>query len=346
MAFKRLDEIRRAVYNSHLKPIADSKYFAGRQMKFKFGYQQPSHTFEATENSFAKLAQIACECEEQDYDSFWLMDHLVQISRVGKITEPILEPYTALAGIASLTAKLKIGTLCTCNVFRNPALIAKMGATLDQVSNGRFWLGIGAGWFEEEAVMYGYDFPNVVTRLAMLEESLKIIKRAWRNRKFTFHGKYYDLEDLVCEPKPLQKPRPPILVGGDGMKVTLRLVAKYADACNLTPRGDDLQQELDALKEHCKQIGRPYGSVLKTKLATVSFGGDIDAALKRSLAYKPRGMSASEFWSSVLPGRPRDMVKEIEQFREQGIDYLIINFRGRYSPQDKLDFSKHVMTRF
>ncbi|MHB1867910.1 MAG: TIGR03560 family F420-dependent LLM class oxidoreductase [Nitrososphaerales archaeon] len=315
-------------------------------MAFKFGYQQPSHSFEGVENSFKKVAQIASECEEQGYDSFWLMDHLIQISRVGKITDPILEPYTALSGIASLTSQIKIGTLCTCNLFRNPALIAKMGATLDQVSDGRFWLGIGAGWFREEARMYGYEFPNAATRLGMLEESLKIIKRAWRNRKFTFHGKYYDFEDLVCEPKPIQRPRPQILVGGDGVKITLKLVAKYADACNLTQRGDELQRELDALKEHCKQVGRPYGSVMKTKLATVSFGGDVDAALKRSLAYKPRGMSQNEFWSSVLPGRPKDMIKEIEQFREQGIDYLIINFRGRYLAKDKLDFSQNVMSSF
>lgn len=315
-------------------------------MKFKFGYQQPGHAFEGTDNSFAKVSQIASECEDQGYDSFWLMDHLVQISRVGKVTDPILEPYTALSGIAPLTSKIKVGTLCTCNVFRNPALVAKMGATLDHVSSGRFWLGIGAGWFEEEARMYGYEFPNHVRRLGMLEESLKIIKRAWRNRKFSFHGKYYDMEDLVCEPKPLQRPRPPMLVGGDGKRITLKLVAKYADACNLTPRGDELQEELDALKEHCKKVGRPYGSVLKTKLSSVSFGEDVDAALKRSLAYKPRGMPASEYWSSVLPGRPSDMIKEIEQFREQGIDYLIINFRGRYNPKDKLEFAQKVITAF
>jgi F420-dependent oxidoreductase-like protein len=312
----------------------------------KFGYQQPGHLFEGTENSFAKVSQIALECEEQGYDSFWLMDHLVQISRVGKINDPILEPFTALSGIAALTSKIKVGTLCTCNVFRNPALVAKMGATVDQISNGRLFFGIGAGWFESEARMYGYNFPNHAERLAMLEESLKIIRRAWRNRKFSFHGKYYVMDDLVCEPKPLQKPRPRILVGGDGKKITLKLVAKYADACNLTPRGDELQEELDALKEHCKKIGRPYGSVLKTKLATVSFGEDVDKALKRSLAYKPRGMPVDEYWSSVIPGRPIDMIKEIEQFREQGIDYLIINFRGRYNPKDKLEFAKKVASVF
>ncbi|MGI0092200.1 MAG: TIGR03560 family F420-dependent LLM class oxidoreductase [Nitrososphaerales archaeon] len=312
----------------------------------KFGYQQPSHSFAGSDNIFERVAKIASECEDLGYHSFWLMDHLVQISLVGKITEPILEPYTALAGVSVLTNKIKIGTLCTCNVFRNPALLARMTATLDQVSRGRFWLGIGAGWFQGEAKMYGYEFPNIATRFGMLEESLKIIKRAWRSRKFTFHGEYYDFEELVCEPKPIQKPRPPIIVGGDGLKRTLKLVAKYADGCNLTSRGEELQRELDALRDHCRQVRRPYGSVLKTKLATVSFGEDIDAALKRILVHKPRGMSKASFWSSVLPGRPRDMIKEIDQFREQGIDYLIVNFRGRYLAKDKLDFSKKVMSAF
>lgn len=298
------------------------------------------------ENNFVKLAEIARDCEEQGYDSFWLMDHLIQIPRVGRLTDPILEPYTALSGIASITNKIRLGTLCTCNLFRSPPLLAKMGATLDHVSNGRFWLGIGAGWFREEASMYGYEFPNALTRLQMLEESLRIIIRAWRYKRFSFHGKFYDLEDLVSEPKPVQNPRPPILVGGDGKKITLRLVAKYADACNLTPSGDELQEELDALKEHCKNVGRRYASVLKTKLVTVSFGEDVDSGRKRSLAYKPRGMPQNEYWSSILAGRPKDMINEIEKFHQQGIEYFIINFRGRYNPKDKHMFAEKVMSVF
>jgi F420-dependent oxidoreductase-like protein len=314
-------------------------------LAFRFGYQQPSHTLDP-KNPFPKLGEIADECEEQGYNSFWLMDHLIQISLVGKPTEPILEPYTALAGIAAVTNKIKIGTLCTCNIFRNPALVAKLGATLDCISNGRFWLGIGAGWFNKEALMYGYAFPGARTRLGMLEESLKIIKGAWERKRFSFHGQYYDVENLVCEPRPVQKPRPPILVGGDGKRVTLRLVATYADACNLTPRGDKLQEELDALKEHCRRVGRPYSSVLKTKLATVSFGENVESALRKMLVYKPRDISAKDYWSSILAGRPSDMVEEIERFRKQGIDHLIINFRGKYRARDKLDFSSKVMSSF
>ena len=312
----------------------------------KFGYQQPSHSFEKRGNIFQHVREIARGCEEEGYHSFWLMDHLIQIPLAGRFSQPILEPYTALGGIAAITDKIKIGTLCTCNFFRNPALVAKMGDTLDQVSDGRFWLGIGAGWFEREARMYGYQFQNVMTRFAMLEESLKIIRGAWTKRKFSFHGKYYDVRDLVCEPKPRQRPCPPIIVGGDGKKVTLRLVARYADGCNLTPRGKELEEELDALKKQCRNAGRPYTSVLKTKLSTVSFGADVDSGLEKSLAHKPRGMSTDNYWSSILAGRPRDMIEEIERFRALGIDNLIINFRGKYNAHQKHRFANEVISVF
>lgn len=306
----------------------------------KFGYQQPSHAFQGGRNVFDKLRQIAVECEEQDYDSFWIMDHLIQIPLAGKISEPILEPYTALSGIAASTNTIKLGTLCTCNLFRNPALLAKMGSTLDHVSNGRFWLGLGAGWFEEEAKMYGYGFPNAKKRLGMLEESLQIVKKSWTQSKTTFHGRYYDVADLILEPKPLQKPHPPILIGGGGEKITLKLVAKYGDACNLFPKGEALEQKLNALKMHCKSVGRDYGSILKTKLATVFFGASGEDALSKALEYKPRGMKTESFTSSMILGRPSDVIREIEDLGEAGIQYLIINFRGKYDPQDKKRFAE------
>lgn len=312
----------------------------------KFGFQQPSHTFLNARNLYRELRQIALEAEEQGYDSFWIMDHLLQIANVGKITEPILEPYLALAGLAECTDKIKIGPLCTCNIFRNPALLAKMGATIDHVSNGRFWLGMGAGWFEEEARMYGFDFTSDLERLEMLEESLQIIRKAWTQKKVTFHGKYYSVTKLIVEPKPIQKPRPPILVGGEGKRITLKLVAKYADACNLFSKGSKLVEILDALKQHCKNIKRPYSSILKTKLATVSFGRDQEEGLKKILPFKPRYVSRSNFERSAILGQPRHIIKEIEELKEIGIEYLIINFRGKYNPKNKKDFAEKVMSVF
>ncbi len=312
----------------------------------KFGYQQPSHTFGGSKNLFRKVKEIAIECEEQNYESFWIMDHLLQIRLAGKISEPLLEPYTAISGIAATTSRINLGVLCTCNLFRNPSLVAKMGATLDHVSDGRFWLGLGAGWFEEEATMYGYDFPNAVERLERLEESLQIITKSWTRRRVTFQGKYYAVKDLILEPKPLQKPHPPILVGGEGEKITLKLVAKYGDACNLFASGEGLERKLDALKKHCKEVGRDYSSITKTKLATVCFGEDKEDALRKVLHYKPRGMKVETFIGSIILGTPRDIIREIEEFKLLGIQYLIVNFRGKYDPADKKRFSDQVVGSF
>ncbi|HZW57306.1 MAG TPA: LLM class flavin-dependent oxidoreductase [Nitrososphaerales archaeon] len=331
----------------------------------KFGYQQPAHDFpeERQKDTFHSLAQIARECESLGYDSFWLMDHLIQIELAGKKDAPILEPYVSLSAIASLTSTIKLGALCTCNIFRSPALVAKMGVTLDQISRGRFWLGIGAGWYQEEARMYGYGFPAPPDRLSMLEESVKIIKDSWsrsarvhhngsdpgnliEDSGLTFHGRFYGIENFVVSPPPVQRPHPPILIGGGGEKVTLGLVSKYADACNFFPKGAALERKLRLLKQRCMAEGRDYSSILKTKLATVMFGGDEQDALQKISRYKPRSMSLASYALSTLLGTPAQMVREIEGLNTIGIDYLIVNFRGKYSPEDKKKFSEEVMSSF
>jgi F420-dependent oxidoreductase-like protein len=305
----------------------------------KFGYQQPSHSF-AVKNLFNELRKIAVQCEDLGYDSFWIMDHLTQIAFVGEISDPILEPYTAISGIATSTNRIRLGVLCTCNFFRNPALLAKMGTGIDHISNGRFNLGLGAGWFQKEATMYGYRFPKARERLGMLEESVQIIKKAWTQGRVTFHGKYYEVKDLVSEPKPIQKPHPPILIGGGGEKITLRVVAKYANACNLFEKGEALRRKLGILKKHCKAEGRRYDSILKTKLATVFFGKDPKDALERSLAFKPRWMTVEDFAESAMLGSVKDIEKDIEQLKDMGVDDLIVNFRGKYNPQANKRFAE------
>ena len=285
-------------------------------------------------------------CENLGYDSFWIMDHLVQIELVGRMEDPIMEAYTTLASLAPLTSKIKLGVLATCNFFRSPSLLAKMGATIDQISNGRFWLGIGAGWFEEEATNYGFDFQNDKVRLGMLEESLQIIRMAWTEESPSFHGRYYSVKNLILNPKPVQKPRPPILVGGGGEKITLRLVAKYADACNLFPKGEELKRKLMALKKHCQQEGRDYSRILKTKLASVSLAKNMEDGLKRLDRLRPPHIDLKTYSSSFLYGNPGQIAEQVEELRNIGIEYLIVNFRGKYDPEDKEVFSKQVMSRF
>ena len=274
------------------------------------------------------------------------MDHLIQIEFVGDRSDPIMEAYTTLAALGVATSKIRLGVLCTCSFFRNPALLAKMGATIDQISKGRFWLGLGAGWYGEEAKRYGYTFSRDSRRLEMLEEALQIVKKAWTEENPTFRGKHYSIENFALNPKPLQRPRPPILVGGGGEKVTLRLVAKYADACNLFPKGDELRRKLEALRTHCKAVRRDYSSILKTKLASVMFGRDQSDALRKIDKYRPPWLDLEGYSSSFLLGSPKEIAKQVEELADIGIEYLIVNFRGKYDPLDKKTFSKEVMSRF
>ncbi len=308
----------------------------------KFGYQQPCHTF-AKGTAFANLKQIALECEELGYDSFWIMDHMLQIELVGQVNEPIMEAYTTLAALAAITSKIKLGALATCNFFRNPALLAKMGATIDQISGGRFWLGIGAGWFGEEARQYGYSFGGNRERLERLEESLQIINKAWTMENPTFHGKYYNIENFTLCPKPIQKPRPPIMVGGGGEKITLKLVSKYADACNLFPKGEELKHKLDVLKAQCLKAKKDYSSILKTKLASVMFGKDQEEALRRIDEFRPSWIDLERYSSSFLFGNSNEIVEQVIELKKIGIEYLIVNFRGKYDPDDKLRFAREII---
>ena len=306
----------------------------------KFGLQLPAHI---GGNSFEVVKSAALLAETEDYDSFWIMDHLVQIEYAGKVEDPILEAFTTLSALSSIATKIKLGTLCTNNLFRNPALLAKMIASIEEISEGRFWLGIGAGWFGEEAEMYGCDFPDLRTRVEMLEESLKIIRGSLTSNNFSFQGKYYSVKDIIVSPRP--RKTPPILIGGGNRKV-LRLVAKYGDACNLFPKGEELDRKLEMLKEECRLAGRKYSSILKSKLSSVMFGANRANALQRISKFKPASMSLDAYAKSALLGNPKEIAEEAEHYERQGIDYLIVNFRGKFDAANVKKFSHEVMRSF
>lgn len=235
-----------------------------------------------------KLTEIAKTADDMGFYSIWVMDHVFQLgTRYGTIHGPeeaeMLEGYSTIAYIAALTKKIKVGVQVTCNFFRNPALLVKMISTIDVLSGGRTYLGIGAGWFEREAKGYGFLFPSLKERFERLEETLQIIKHMWSENKEPFKGKYFQLKEPLNNPQPLSKPHPPILIGGRGEKKTLRFVAKYANACNIVlgttlkeagalrvenstwdNYSEYLQSKYSVLKKHCDDIGRPYEEVEKT----------------------------------------------------------------------------------
>jgi len=181
----------------------------------------------------------------------------------------MLEGWTTQAVVAGLTEKIKLGTLVTGIVYRHPSVLAKIGATLDVLSKGRLFMGIGVAWNVEEATAYGIPFPPEGEKMRRLEEAAQIISKMWTEERTSFTGKFYQLRDAYCNPKPIQKPHPPIMIGGSGERRTLKIVAKYGDACNIFGSVETVRQKLGVLREHCRLVGRDYDSILKTKLGHV-----------------------------------------------------------------------------
>jgi F420-dependent oxidoreductase-like protein len=250
-----------------------------------YHFNWPGHP----DNIGAKLKEIATKADEAGFASLWFMDHFFQIDRegFGVPEDPMLEGYTTLAFLAAVTKRIRLGLMVTGNYHRYPGVLLKIITTLDVLSGGRANLGIGAGWCEREAKGLGIPFPEPPReRLQRLEETLQITHHMWSGDTSPFIGKYYQLEEPMLSPQPLSQPHPPILVGGEGEKVTLRLVAKYADACNLhlgTPlegyfdwyrdryakRRKNLTHKFAVLRKHCEDVGRSYDDIEKTVLGTV-----------------------------------------------------------------------------
>ena len=243
----------------------------------KIGLQVPNFTWPGGPTNIAtKLAEIATAADEAGFASLWVMDHFFQIgsrnpqSGLGPAEDEMLEGYSVLSYLAGITKNVKLGTMVTGVIYRHPGILAKTATTLDVLSKGRAYLGIGAAWNEREALGLGVPFPPVAERFERLEEALQIVLQMWSGKRAPYHGKYYQLAETLNSPQPLTKPHPPILIGGSGEKKTLRLVAQYADACNLfaAPDSEVLRHKLDVLKAHCERLGRDYAAIEKTTLGT------------------------------------------------------------------------------
>jgi F420-dependent oxidoreductase-like protein len=219
----------------------------------------------------ADLATIGQAAEAAGFDRLSVMDHFFQIQMIGPPEHEMLESYTTLGYVAAKTSAIKLLTVVTGVIYRQPGLLAKAVSTLDVLSGGRAMLGIGAAWNEEEARGLGFPFPPIAERFERLEETLQIILQMWSDDDGPYHGQHYQLERTLNSPQPLQRPHPPILIGGSGERKTLRLVAQYADACNLFG-SPDVGRKLDVLRAHCERLGRDYDSIEKTVITTFDVG--------------------------------------------------------------------------
>jgi F420-dependent oxidoreductase-like protein len=213
-----------------------------------------------------RLAEIARTADEVGFTSLWVMDHYFQIRMIGPPELEMLEGYTTLGYLAAVTKRIRLGTAMTGVTYRHPGLLVKIVTTLDVLSGGRAWLGLGAAWNEAEHRGLGVPFPPLRERFERLEEALQIAHQMWANDRSPIRGRHYTLEDPLNSPQPLSRPHPPIMVGGGGEQKTLRLVAQYADACNLFP-GPELAHKLEVLRAHCRAVGRNYDDIEKTGMA-------------------------------------------------------------------------------
>ncbi len=255
----------------------------------------------------SKLAQIARTADDAGFSSIWVMDHFFQIggrdpqSFLGPAEDEMLEGYSTLAYLAAVTHRARLGTLVTGVVYRHPGILIKTVTTLDVLSGGRAYLGIGAAWNEREARGLGVPFPSIKERFERLEETLQIANQMWSANNGPYNGRYFQLAEPLCNPQPLSKPHPPILIGGGGVQKTLRLVAQYADACNLFARmgTEVLQSKLDILKGHCDKLKRDYAAIEKTALDT---------------AHLASGKST-----------PADVIKECRELAAMGFQQIIFN---------------------
>jgi len=308
----------------------------------KFGLQHPNFSFDGEGSQIVeKLRDLVEFAESYGFDSFWVMDHFHQIQNVGEVQEPMLEGWTTQSVVAGFTSKIKLGTLVTGIVYRHPSVLAKVGATLDVLSKGRLFMGIGAAWNVDEATAYGIPFPPVKERMQRLEEAVQIIRKMWIEERATFSGKFYQLRDAYCNPKPIQKPHPPIMIGGSGERRTLKIAAKYGDACNIFGSVETVKKKLAVLREHCRTVGSDYDSIMKTKLGRV-----VIEKSKEKVMEAIKGLPEDRRREYVIYGTPDEVLQKVEAFQDAGIDYLIVNLEPDREFQSLELFANEVVKKF
>ncbi len=285
----------------------------------KFGIHNPSWFYgpdpaEAFEGVKAK-AEWA---ENHGFVWFSVMDHLIQISGVGAPDEPFFEGWTVLSALAAATSRIRLATLATAVGYRNPAHLAKIAASVDLISRGRLTLGIGAGWFETEYRQYGWEFPaRPAIRIRQMEEAVRLILTMWREPRARFHGRYFRVDDAILEPKPVQKPHPPVMIAGGGEKLTLRAVARLADACNVGGEPEIVRSKLAVLRRHCDEVHRDYDTIEKTNIISLLLARN-EAAVK---AKRDRLAARGPFRGFL--GTVSEAIDVIGRFEEGGVDLLI-----------------------
>ncbi len=287
----------------------------------RFGIQINPYFDGPSGNVWDAVAAASRVVDRTGFDSLWVYDHLLYEGGYSghPVTEPVMEAFTILGAIAAITDRVRLGQLVLGTPYRNPALTAKMATTLDLISHGRSILGIGAGWHKREYEAYGYgSWEETPVRMRRLEEAIRLIRAFWTERPASFSGRYYQLQAAMENPAPVQKPHPPILIGGSGEVVTLRLVAQHAQMCNVSGDPATVERRFGILREHCEKHGRPYEEITKTIYTTIIMGRDHADAERRR-----------DRWADFVPrqgavaGTPDEVIDQLAAYARVGCQYVI-----------------------
>jgi F420-dependent oxidoreductase-like protein len=316
--------------------LLDASVAARRQRQepvtMRFGLQISSFQWPGRPAATAeRLRAMAHAAEEVGFSSLWLMDHVLQVPQVGREWEDLPDSYTTLGYLAAVTQRCRLGVLVTAVTFRNVAHLAKIVATLDVLSGGRAMCGLGAAWYRREHDVYGWDFPATNERYALLEDALQLLPLMWGPGAPAFNGEVLHVPESICYPRPMQE-RVPILVGGGGERRTLRLVAKYADACNFMGEPDTVRHKLEVLRSHCEDLGRDPATIEVTHLTPLLVTGD--RAELAATVERLRGPSQSPeaFLERVFGGTVDDHVGRFRQLADAGVDTAIVSLAGITDP--------------
>ncbi len=293
--------------------------------------------------AYETMTRVAQEAEALGFDSIWLYDHFHTVPTPTQ--EVTFECWTSTAALARDTNRVRIGQIVTCNGYRNPALLAKMASTVDTLSHGRLNFGIGAGWYEHEFLAFGYEFPDGPTRLRQLRDAVQIILKMWSDDEAVYEGKYHQVHGAINQPKGVQKPHIPLLIGGGGEQVTLKLVAQYADACNIGHLDNEgLERKFSIIKKHCDDVGRDYNTIWRTVLFNCSIAETNEEAVAKSKPFL-RNIPSSRIREQALVGTPGIIRQRLAEIEQAGAQEIIIYMPDAAQLESVRMFARECMTK-
>jgi F420-dependent oxidoreductase-like protein len=303
------------------------------------------------ERQWAAMQDVARTIEEAGYESLWVYDHLHTTPVATQ--EPTFEAWSLMAALAASTSTVRLGQMCTCNGYRSPSYLAKVAATIDVISGGRLEMGIGAGWYEQEFLAYGYEFPPIGTRLGQLREGVEIMRRMWTEERVDFEGRHYRLTGAICSPRPLQQPHVPLWIAGGGVRTTLRIAARRAAYTNFGISLDDFREKSDALAGHCRDVGRDFGEIVRTTNFNVVIApteAEVEDRLRwlderLTPFFPPERIPPSKLYrDDGLVGTPDQIVEQVRAWKGAGLDYAICYFPEAAHDQAAIElFAREVM---